>query len=353
MDLFHYGLLIYYVLVSSSSILVVKFTEAPGGRVEYNVTTTVVAAEMLKLAAAWLFDRVWYSKAGEKAMQPRSSWPDYFRYAVPSLIYAVQNNLLTYGISLLGPSLFSLLGNFKIVATTLLTSVVLSKNFTKIQWISVLLLVLSFFVAKVQLLMGPPASAPVVPIATGADAGAIAEMGRFTKGVLVVIMLSLLSGSAAISNEYLLKNVDPHVSFMRKNVWTYQWGVLMNVLYLVFKMQRAESTSMFHGYSVSVGFLIVINAMLGLSVSMIMKYFDNVTKCFASSLVVYLTAAFEYFYLSAHTVDGPFMLAVVIFSIASFLYMGSHNDELPKIIITDGLARCGIILPKMRIAPVE
>jgi len=41
-------------------------------------------------------------------------------------------------------------------------------------------------------------------------------------------------------------------------------------------MQRADSTSMFHGYSVSVGFLIVINAMLGLSVSMIMKYFDNV-----------------------------------------------------------------------------
>mmetsp|Transcript_109012 Transcript_109012/g.295505 ORF Transcript_109012/g.295505 Transcript_109012/m.295505 type:complete len:119 (+) Transcript_109012:2-358(+) len=118
-------------------------------------------------------------------------------------------------------------------------------------------------------------------------------------------------------------------------------------------MQRAESTSMFHGYSVSVGLLIVINAMLGLSVSMIMKYFDNVAKCFASSLVVYLTAAFEYFYLSARTVDGPFMLAVVIFSISSFLYMGSHNDELPKVIVTDALARCGIILPKTRVAPVK
>merc|ERR1712032_1141115 len=144
-------MLIYYILIASSSVIVVKFTESDGGKLDYNVPTAVLGSELTKLGLALVLDRVWFDSKGTAI--PTTTWSSYLRYAVPSVIYAFANNLLVIGISLLGPSLYSLFGNFKIVSTTLLTSLVLSKNFTRIQWIAVVLLMLSFFVAKVDLLM--------------------------------------------------------------------------------------------------------------------------------------------------------------------------------------------------------
>jgi len=338
-------MLVYYIGVSSASILIVKFTESGGGKLDYNVTTAVLGAELTKLLLAAILDKFWFDtpSAQVDTSGKSTTWKNYTLYAVPALIYSVQNNLLIYGISLLGPSLFSLFSNLKIVTTTLLTSLILGRNFTKIQWIGVVMLVLSFFVAKVDLLMGDTAGNCKVPghrllteAAVTAEAEAAALAARFLQGIVVIVILAMLSGSAAISNEYLLKNMDADVSFMRKNMWTYEWGAALNLVFLVFTyfkylLSDGEIPGLFAGYSPAVLLLILINAMLGLSVSMIMKYFDNVAKCFAGSFVVYFTAAFSYFYFNASTVNGPFSVAVVIFTISTFLYMGSHNDDLPKV----------------------
>lgn len=335
-------------------MLVVKFTQGEGGKLEYNVATVVLMQELLKWLMATVLDKCWFdfdsSSSQGEAPGKSTTWNNYVWYSVPAVIYGISNNLLIYDISLLGPSLFSLFNNLKIVSTTLLSSLVLAKYFTSIQWIAVVMLVISFFVAKVDFLMDDTAKNCVHAHGLKNDTGArllseemaasleAADASRFMLGLGLLVVLSLLSASAAISNEYLLKSVDADVSFMRKNIWTYQWGAAVNFAivvcsYFKFLMSEDEIPGFFQGYSIPVCLLILNNALMGLSASMVMKYFDNIVRCFAGSLVVYFVGAFSYLYFGSSTVNGPFCLGVIIFSLASFLYMGSHNDELPKVVI--------------------
>jgi len=352
MDKFHVFIIVYFVLSSAGSALVVRFTESNGGKLGYNITLAILCTELIKLVMASVLDRFW---AGTTPGRPnanavsaswvdwahslkqssRADWQNYAWYALPSLIYAAANHFIIFSTNRLGPSMFVLLSNLKIVTTTLMTSLVLSKNFTNIQWIGVVMLLLSFFVAKVDLIMSDNGVGRAVDSA---------ESQRFVEGVIGIVFLSLTSAAAAISNEYLIKKVDVDVSLMRKNIWMYQWGALLNFVYLVagsykqqFLVESDHVPSLFNGFGVAVVVLMVNNALLGLSVSMIMKYFDNVVKCFAGSLVVYLTATVSYFYWGEKTVNGPFVLSVMFFSLASYLYMGSHNEKLSKVELSEVL----------------
>lgn len=317
-------------------MMMVKFTES-GGKLDYNVSSAVLGTELIKLALAEILDRTWFRSAREAAPNSaQTPWKTYVLYALPSGIYALSNNLMIWDISLLGPSTFSLFSNLKIVTTTLLTSIVLSKNFTQIQWIGVFMVVLSFMVAKVDLFMDKAEHLSTTPGPSGETEAA--SSARFITGLGVLLVLSTLAASAGISNEWLLKNVDEDVPFMRKNAWTYQWGAAINLFFLVcsyfkFLLSDAEIPSLFQGYSLPVFLLMLTNALMGISVSLILKYFDNIVKCFMGSLVVYFTSTCSYLFLGSASVNAPFIMGMVIFTMSSFLYMGPHNDALPKVVI--------------------
>ncbi len=80
-------------------------------------------------------------------------------------------------------------------------------------------------------------------------------------------------------NEFLLKGMDSDVSLMRKNAWTYQWGMIINTTALLnvitghFSAPKHESLfgALFAGFSPAVCVMILLNVSLGLTVSMILK----------------------------------------------------------------------------------
>merc|ERR1712187_157146 len=74
---------------------------------------------------------------------------------------------------------------------------------------------------------------------------------------------------------------------------------------------------------------ICVSSLLGISVSMIMKYFDNVVKCFGGSLILYSTALASMF-LFGSDVDAPFVLGLLVYSVSSYFYAGDHNGKLEK-----------------------
>jgi len=126
-------------------------------------------------------------------------------------------------------------------------------------------------------------------------------------GILLVTITSVTSGLSGAVNEWLLKAIDQDVSLMRKNVWTYQWGCLFNIFGSVLPMLLAlasttpaaegETPSLFSGFNMGVWALITVNASLGLTVSMVLKYFDNIIKCFGGSLIIFNVGFFSWMFL--------------------------------------------------------
>jgi len=121
-------------------------------------------------------------------------------------------------------------------------------------------------------------------------------------------------------------------------VWTYQWGCIFNTTGAFLPMitalfstpvEGAAPVGFFSGFHVGVWALVVANASLGLTVSMVLKYFDNIIKCFGGSVIIFSVSFFSWLFFGA-VIDAGFILAVLIFTVSSFMYVGGHNTVLKK-----------------------
>ncbi len=119
---------------------------------------------------------------------------------------------------------------------------------------------------------------------------------------------------------------------MRKNIWMYQWGCLINAsAYFVDPIftGKKQKESFFDGFNSAVWLLALVNAGMGFSVSFLLKYFDTIIKGFASCLGVFVTTLLTWVIFSVE-IDASFLIALVIFSCSTYLYIGKHNDDLKQ-----------------------
>lgn len=152
-------------------------------------------------------------------------------------------------------------------------------------------------------------------------------MSRFLFGCILVIIASFTSGLAGTVNEFLLKNIHTRTGFFSKSAWTYEWGVLLNLLFIlhptVLGRQEWRELATLRGFdSGAVWLLIVVNASCGLTVGMILKYFDNIVKCFGNVLMVYLVTLITYLFVpDAHkAIDGSLIAGITIYALSSYMY---------------------------------
>ena len=116
------------VLTASYSLLV-EASKNSNGRFSYSPLAVTFAAESVKLAVSLLMLR--YASNGPP--QPTLHASDLARAAVPALLYCGQNNAAFAALRYLTPPLYQLLSNLKIVATAVLSCVILSRKFTRLQ----------------------------------------------------------------------------------------------------------------------------------------------------------------------------------------------------------------------------
>jgi len=297
------------VAFTTAQTLVVKTTER-GGQLRYNTAAAVFCVEFIKLVLAQLLLLRERPVSGQVIGISLMNWA---AYGVPSIIYAINNNLNIKAIHYLGPHIFQLFSNLKLLTAAIASCLVLKTSVTSIQWVSLLLLVCALCSAQIKIFVFAETHDQVND-----------DYTKFLRGFFCVMITAILSGFSGVANEYLLKNMNVEISFMRKCVWLYQWGCLLNLLGAFFSK---ESLSMFDGFSFSVWTLIAVNACVGFSVGFLLKYFDTITKGFASCLSVLSVTLCSWLFFDAG-IDVSFLLAFVVFSCSCFLYYGRHNDVL-------------------------
>ncbi|CAM9251473.1 unnamed protein product [Ectocarpus sp. 12 AP-2014] len=267
--------------------MVMRYTRVSGEQADmYISTTAVVMAEMVKVAVALAMQFKTEGSVSAVINSVRVNTVgnpvQYFKMGVPALLYTIQNNLAYVATNSLDGPTYQIICQSKIPITALLSVIILGKSLSSRQWVS--LAVLTCGVGLVQ--------------TSGSDsAGKVsnATTSNSLIGFASAVMVCLCSGLAGVFFELMIKTggsskEGPAASLWMRNIQLGSFSLLLGVLAVVVN-DGAEvmARGFFSGYSPMVWLCISLHSLGGLAVAMVVKYADNVVKCFATSISIVLS----------------------------------------------------------------
>lgn len=309
------------IVTTSASTLLTRYSQR-NGTYYYDPAALNILTEALKLmlCVAGLFQL--YGKDTPKAIKNAFKRESIYYFGIPSFLYAVQNNLFFFGLKLLPPALFQLMGNLRVLTTALASKWMLGTQISRVQWGALCLLVVGMCVSQLR----------EDAFSTGqwfsGKSSLLAENDSMLGGFIASIFICTLSAVASVWNELALKR-EAHESIHSQNVVMYTTGIIFNTIFMwAESVDFANAFSRFDGLSL----LIAINlAFGGVAVSMVMKFADNIVKVFASSVSVLFTA-FVSVFLFGLPLTWPLMLSAVMVGYASVTYYRKPEDkDKPKL----------------------
>lgn len=193
----------------------------------------------------------------------------------------------------------------KILTTALFSVMMLRKELSRLQWVSLLLLFVGVALVQVNSEVGKKASHDGV------------EQNQVI-GLVAVIIACLMSGFAGVYFEKLLKNT-PQSVFVR-NVQLGFIGAVFGLATVAVKDgAKVKEHGFFFGYDFAVWSVILLMSVGGLVVAVVVKYADNILKGFATSgSIVVACVASVYFFDFRLSVEFCLGTALVILSV--FMY---------------------------------
>ncbi|KAK7196086.1 Nucleotide-sugar transporter [Novymonas esmeraldas] len=321
------GLALIYMGTSMVYYLIIRHTKQRN--MQYNKAFIVFGIEMTKLTVSVALK---YREDGEflpatvlLSPQRRAIWRGGLPYAVPSLLYAVYNNMTFYNLHLFHAGTYQVFMQTRILFTGILFSVLLRQALTLRKW------------GALVLLMVGVASKYYSP-------GALQLDGY----VIFMLLQALLSSTAGVYNEYALKK-DRHLSIHQQNFFMYLYALVFNavfgvladptILTRVFAAATATTTTvdpLAEGEAAAaaapisaslVVTLILLGASTGLSAAFILKFINVIVKAFASAVEVLLTAVAAAAVLGEAMTGYDLLAACIVMSSVYIYYTRGWGDH--------------------------
>ncbi|CAK9046457.1 UDP-N-acetylglucosamine transporter (Golgi UDP-GlcNAc transporter) (Solute carrier family 35 member A3) [Durusdinium trenchii] len=273
----------------------------------YLNTTAVFFSEVMKLICSFLFLS---HEVGEPATAAktvlqtfRRSGVELLKVSVPSLLYTVQNNLLFISLSNLSGAVYQVTYQLKILTTAVLSMLILNKALGSTKWCA--LLILTTGVALIQLPRG--------------EAKEDVQKGDSVVGLAAVISACFTSGLAGVYLEKILKQTDSSI-WMRNIQLAFFGGILAFIGCYVQDGKKIAENGFMQGYSGLVWAVIALQAIGGLVVAAVLKYADNILKCFGNALSIVISCIMSAVFLQEFKPDLLFVLGTLCVLIATTLY---------------------------------
>eukprot|EP01138_Halocafeteria_seosinensis_P001980 gb/GECG01002028.1/.p1 GENE.gb/GECG01002028.1/~~gb/GECG01002028.1/.p1 ORF type:complete len:409 (+),score=23.02 gb/GECG01002028.1/:1-1227(+) len=270
---------------STSSVSLRRSRENRDNSVEARTSACDANASVLERLQAW-FKRSWI-------------------FAIPSVLYMVDNNLMYVILIFIAPATQQLLWNVKIIWTAVLFRFFLKRILTRLQWGALLLLLVGVITTQSSKFLHEDGKQEVMT----------AETHDLLVGASLVLIGSFFSSLAAVYTEYVLKSQSTGNDFWERNINMYIYGALFNACALLIKDgTNVFQRGMFYEYNIFTVMLVLDTAFNGLSTAGIYRYLDNIT-----GVLAHVTA----------------MLAVIAVSVWLF-------DFTINIVVTCGFCACVI-----------
>nr|XP_057919472.1 probable UDP-sugar transporter protein SLC35A4 [Doryrhamphus excisus] len=270
-------------------------------RVPFDPSSCVVMIELAKLLVSFA---ALVSTDGTSALRAAHSMVLVAPYAIPAVLYAVNNNLVVLMQAYMDPSSFQVLSNLKIATTAVLYSLCLSRTLRWRQWVSVGLLMAA----------GVCHSYSSLDPANGVPDDAT-RLHITAWGLLLILVYCCFSGLAAVYTERVLKSQKLPLSL--QNLYLYVFGVLINGLSSFSAL--ASDKSFLEGYSCTVWAIVVGQAANGLLMSVLLKHGSGITRLFIISCSMLVNALLSWALLGLQ-LTFFFLLPVSMVGLAAYLY---------------------------------
>jgi len=240
---------------------------------------------------------------------------DVFLFAIPAFVYFINNNLIFVILMYVNSTTYQILSSLKTVFTGILFRIILKRVLSPVQ--STAILILACGAAVSQFPICPTCTCEAV--GEGGERPVTWTAGEWL-GALVAMLACLLSAFGGIYSELLLKKDGQCHSIHLQNMLLYGWGVVFNATALVFKDREAiAANGLLQGYVPIVWLLILNNALVGLAISAILKFANNLVRVFAHTAAMLLTMFLECLFMGA-TFSPQLGTSIIIVSASTFLY---------------------------------
>ncbi|XP_075065993.1 putative UDP-sugar transporter protein SLC35A4 [Mixophyes fleayi] len=270
------------------------------GQIPFSSSSVVLLIELSKFIVSTVLLLIWDRKSLEISVSWRLAVP----YALPAILYGVNNNLVVHMQHFMDPSSFQVLSNLKIVSTALLYSICLRQRLSIRKWYALCLL-----------------------LAAGVfySYGGIQDLEKLSTdshiyislpGLLLMLLYCLISGLSAVYTEITLKTQK--IPLNLQNMFLYSFGIIINLLV---HLTGSQSSGFLEGFSVWVLVIIVSQALNGLIMSAVMKHSSNITRLFIISFSMLVNGLLSYMLFQLQ-LTILFFLAVVLIGLAVYLFYG-------------------------------
>lgn len=235
------------------------------------------------------------------------------KYLIPSLCYAVNNNLFYLAMYYTTPPVWNILTQMRVIFTAFVYRFYFKKTFSFVQWLALTLLMVAIVMAKF----------------TGESSGSEERSRNMFIAMLMALGASMIAAMGPVYAEYLLKNDDR--DFEEQQLQMYLFGSVCTCSLLLAETAIRKPSIQLDQISHLVGILVVLcvtfSVACGISTAFIMKKLDNIVKLYSQAISNSLTTvACVFFFPKSFQLEGVFMLCLVLTFVAIFLYENENID---------------------------
>lgn len=259
-----------------SSTVFADLSKLPNGQFGYNTFVIPLMVEITKFFVSIIL--LLQMKISHRPIFASFTFLGFVKFALPGFLYFISNNSIFYIIESLGPTQFQILKNLNVLSTGIFMRVLLQRHLSWLQWKALFILVSGAAVTQLEEITN--------------------DSEVYWHGLIAVIIYVLSSGAAGVFSEKLLKGEERKQDCIHwQNIQLYFFGILFGLISVISKAAGTiESHEMiFIGFNLWAYAVILSLSACGLLISFILKYLDNIAKCFVAALSMLVVAWHESF----------------------------------------------------------
>ncbi|CAF1321561.1 unnamed protein product [Adineta steineri] len=306
--------LLVLVCQTTSLVLLLRCSRTVNSE-KYLPATAIVTAEVLKgivcIFLVWLENDRSINRVIRIINEEIYNKPyDTMKLAIPSGLYAIQNNLLFIALSYLNAATFQVTYQLKILTTALFCVFILKKRIEKHQWFSLFMLAIG-----VALVIWPTPVESNKRLTAQNQAAWLQQM----MGFCTVLVSTVTSGFVGVYFEKIV-NTD-QTSIWVRNIQLGIFGTIFGLLIVFcFDYKAVMDKGFFQGYTTIVWIVIFLQATGGLIIGTVIKYADTNIRVFSNFLSILFLSVISYFVLHDLTPTLFFYIGTMCVLTAIFLY---------------------------------
>jgi UDP-sugar transporter A1/2/3 len=293
-----YQLALLTVLALQNTALILLIKHVTSMR-KFPPTLGVILVEITKLVLCYILEAPRHNYSIHSITITALRDPCLTSYAIPALLYTLQNNLCLVAVSRMGPVEYQVLYQSKILTTAFFSWVVLNKTIRLVQWVSLAVLLLGVCVVAV------PASSGAVLRTVWRDQ---------LVGMVAIALASLSSGFCGVYMEKITKSrVQKQRSVALQSlgltIYSLPASIILHSCTHGFNFQGIQHALT----NPQIIFLFLMQAGSGFLVGAVIRHSDNVLKGFATSASLVLSAAIA-------SPDNRVLVGTCLVALAAVLY---------------------------------